>query len=404
MANELKPPAIDQTSFDTIPYDAPLTHLQTAPLMRVPPEPELKAWAKKKANAGSNSEFLTVPPADLKGKRIIITGSNSGIGREAALQFAAWGANIVLGCRPNPPAHELHPDVVVSECIEAGKKAGHVVEVEWWPIDHADLKTVSVFAERWLETGWKLDVLCSNIGMGGKRPVPEEQVKRGEKYRKTIDGFEEVHSVNFLGHVLLILSLLPALAKAPEPRVVCTTSCFHYLGKFDIGNWNGEKDDAGVGGVQFYQNSKLRYQIWLTELQRRLLLHPEYRHITVNGCHPGYVNSGIWMMPGMGWLGWLKETLLVFVASKAGINSQQGSLTILHAATSLDAGPDPKVQGVGKEGGGGGGRYFNRIWEDEAMPHCRDADCRSRVWRKANDELKLQEKGLLAVLGVFGTS
>jgi len=172
-----------------------------------------------------------------------------------------------------------------------------------------------------------------------------------------------------------------------------------------MGNWNGEKDDAGIGGVQFYQNSKLRYQIWLTELQRRLLLHPEYKHITVNGVHPGYVNSGIWMMPDKGWLGWLQEKMLVLVASRVGINSQQGSLAILHAATSLDAGPDPRVQGVGREGGGGGGggRYFNRVWEDEAMPHCRDADCRSRVWRKANEELGLREKGLLDVLGVFGT-
>jgi hypothetical protein len=116
MASELKsPPSSEQTSFDAIPYSAPLTNIRLAPLMRVPPEPELLAWAKSKAKLGSNSEFLTVPPADLKGKRIIITGSNSGIGREAALQFAAWGANLVLGCRPNAPAHEVGPDVVVRE-------------------------------------------------------------------------------------------------------------------------------------------------------------------------------------------------------------------------------------------------------------------------------------------------
>jgi short-subunit dehydrogenase len=70
-----------------------------------------------------------------------------------------------------------------------------VVEVEWWAIDHADLKTVSAFAQKWLDTGKELDILCSNIGMGGKRNVPEEQAKKGEKYRKTVDGFEEVHSV-----------------------------------------------------------------------------------------------------------------------------------------------------------------------------------------------------------------
>ncbi|KAL2060792.1 hypothetical protein VTL71DRAFT_8844 [Oculimacula yallundae] len=393
----------EQSSFDTIPYDAPLENLNTILKKRGLSPESLPGWARKKSQAGSNSKHLTVPSADLRGKRVIITGSNSGIGREAALQMAAWGAHLVLGCRPNPPPHEMHPDAVVSECIEVAKKAGNVIEAEWWPIDHADLKTVDAFAQRWLATGHALDILCSNIGMGAKRPVPEDQAKRGEKYRKTVDGFEEVHSVNFLGHVQLILGLLQALARASEPRVVCTTSCFHYLGKFNIQNWNGEQDDAGIGGVQFYQNSKLRYQIWLTELQRRLLLHPEYRHITVNGCHPGFVNSGIWAMPGMGWISWIQEKITRFLATNLGIDSQQGSLAILHVATSLEAGPDPKIQGVGKQGGGGGGRYFNRIWEDEAMPHCEDPDCRSRVWRRANDELKLSDKGFLDILGVLGT-
>ena len=81
-----------------------------------------------------------------------------------------------------------------------------------------------------------------------------------------------------------------------------------------------------------------------------------------------------------------------------GINPQQGSLAILHAATSKAAGPDPDVQGVGEKGGKGGGRYFSRIWEETPMPHTKDPDCRQRVWRKVNDELKLQEKGLLDVL------
>jgi len=83
-------------------------------------------------------------------------------------------------------------------------------------------------------------------------------------------------------------------------------------------------------------------------------------------------------------------------------NSFARSLAILYLATSPECGPDPAVQGVGEIGGKGGGRYFNRIWSDDPMPHTKDRDCRLRVWRKANDELKLQEKGLLDVLGVRG--
>jgi hypothetical protein len=103
-----------------------------------------------------------------------------------------------------------------------------------------------------------------------------------------------------------------------------------------------------------------------------------------------------------GWLslGWILQGILRIAAYVLGINSQQGSLAILHAATAPEAGPDMEVQGVGDEKGRGGGRYWNRVWEEEPMPHTRDADCRQRVWRLVNEELKLERKGLLDVLGV----
>lgn len=210
----------------------------------------------------------------------------------------------------------------------------------------------------------------------------------------------DAKQINFLAHVLLTLILLPSLARAETPRIVCTTSSFHYNGRFDLANFNGELGKAGPGGVYYYQNNKLWFQVWLTELQRRLLLHDEYRHITVNGVHPGYVNSGIW---SLNFNQGAFEFVLKMFANLLAINCQQGSLALTHAAAAVECGPDPKVQGVGVEGGKGGGRFFNRVWELEAMPHTRDADCRLRVWRKVNDELHLKEKGLLDVLGVWST-
>ena len=223
----------------------------------------------------------------------------------------------------------------------------------------------------------------------------------GNKPFLTKDGFEIIHQVNFLSHVLLTLRLLPSLAKAPAPRIICTTSCFHYLGRFDLRNCNGELGGSGQEGVQYYQNNKLWFQVWLTELQRRLLQHEEYRHITVQGVHPGYVNSGIWNVNNKsGWFSGIIEWILKLAAWFMGINMQQGSLAIINAATQHNAGPDPETQGIGEGGGRGGGRYFNRIWEEKPMPHTKDPDCRQRVWRKVNEELKLEEKGLLNVLGL----
>ena len=365
---------------NTIPYDAPLS-IEEPPM----------SWIAAQNRKGGNNTILTIPDADLTGKWIIISGSNNGIGREAALQMAAWGANIILACR-NPPPHEVHPEIVAEECKEAARSHKHEKSIiEWWEVDFTSLNSVDRFAKRWLETGRSLDILCNNAGIGSG---PSSQFK-------TRDGFELFHQVNFLSHVLITLRLLPSLATASAPRIVCTTSCFHFLGTFDVNNFNGEKYDKGREYTRFYPNNKLWFQVWLTELQRRLLQHEQYKHITVNGVHPGYVNSGIWELNNKNiWLQPAISFVLKWAAYLFGINSQQGSLAILNAATSPEAGPDPKIQGVGDPEGKGGGRYFSRIWEEEAMPHTRDPDCRQRVWRKVNDELKLQEKGVLNVLGL----
>jgi NAD(P)-dependent dehydrogenase (short-subunit alcohol dehydrogenase family) len=371
-----------KVDINTIPYDEPLS-------IKEPPS----SWTAAQNRKGGNKTFLTLPDADLTGKWVIISGSNNGIGREAAIQMAAWGANLILACR-NPPPHEIHPEKVVEECKEAAKLKGHEKSViEWWELDCTSLNSVDQFANRWIETGRPLDILCNNAGIGSS--------PGGTSLFKTPDGFEIIHQVNLLSHVLMTLRLLPSLAMAPEPRIVCTTSCFHFLGTFDLTNFNAEKFGLNKDTMKAYPNNKLWFQVWLTELQRRLLQHDQYKHITVNGVHPGYVNSGIWELNAKNrWLTPVISYVLKCMAYYLGINSQQGSLAILNAATSPEAGADPKIQGIGDLKGKGGGRYFSRIWEEEAMPHTRDPDCRQRVWRKVNDELKLQDKGLLDVLGL----
>ncbi|CAI7572382.1 unnamed protein product [Penicillium glandicola] len=337
------------------------------------------------AARGANSTFLTdqvVPGANLSGKWIIITGSNNGVGFEAAKSFASWGANLILACR-EPPAWELHPTAAVNECKDIAAAQGHSSTIEWWQIDMADLSSVETFCQRWLQSDRVLDILCNNAGIA----------ESTRQTRITKDGFQLVHQVNFLSHVLLTLRLLPSLARSAEPRVICTTSCYHHLGVFDLDHFNGE---PGMKGID-YQNNKLYFQMWVAELQSRFLKNPEYLHITINGVHPGFVASGIWddlanAGKAPGGLGFL----LRYVA----ITTQQGGLAITNAATSLEFGPDPKKQGVGVENGRGGGKYINRIWEGPARSYCNDPEARSRLWIKLDEELGLQEKGLLTGLGL----
>lgn len=135
---------------------------------------------------GVNSTFLTeqdVPGIDLTGKWIIITGSNHGVGFEAAKSLAAMGANLILACR-EPPAWELHPTAAVKECQTLSKPQGHSSTIEWWEVDMADIDSVEAFCQRWLKSDRTLDILCNNAGL-----VSESQSNM------TKDGFQLVHQV-----------------------------------------------------------------------------------------------------------------------------------------------------------------------------------------------------------------
>jgi NAD(P)-dependent dehydrogenase (short-subunit alcohol dehydrogenase family) len=313
----------------------------------------------------------------LRDKQVLITGSNHGIGREAAIQLARSGASLVLACR-QPPPHETHPEVVVEECRAAARERGEYPVIEWWECDMADISSVEALAERWNRTGRPLDILVNNAGI----VPPTGQVVF------TTDGFEICHQVNFLSHTLLTLSLLPSISRAPHPRIVFTTSSMHYLGTYDLSNANIGRDA--------YANNKLYLQIWLTELQLRLLQHPDYEHIVVHGVHPGFVKSGIWRP--------LKEAsaavrvtdplswLLVALLGWFGIDSRQGSLAIVNAATSSELGL--KADGVDEFRGGA--KYLNRVWEEEASPYTRHPASRKEVWDFIVGELDIGRRSTIS--------
>lgn len=122
-------------------------------------------------------------------------GRKQRIGLEAGLQFAEWGAHIVLGWRPNPPPTGISPKNAVQRCLDAAKAAGHTsFEIEWWACDMASLDSVNTFAQRWPGTDHALDLLCNNASMTA--PFPDRV--------KTNDGFEIVHQVSHIKMSLII--------------------------------------------------------------------------------------------------------------------------------------------------------------------------------------------------------
>lgn len=175
-----------KNDINNVPYEAPLN-------FDLPPI----EWIGAKNYRGMNdNSTVSIEPVDLSGKWVVISGSNSGIGREAALKMASWGANIILACREPRPSEE-HPDSVAERCIQAAREAGHEKsEVEFWQIDMADLETVDKFAQRWLDTGRPLDILCNNAGIGDN-PGGHEMIR-------TKDGLEIFHQVTSAAHIATV--------------------------------------------------------------------------------------------------------------------------------------------------------------------------------------------------------
>ncbi|KAK5917401.1 hypothetical protein CgunFtcFv8_012293 [Champsocephalus gunnari] len=102
--------------------------------------------------------------AAMAGKTVIITGGNTGIGKATALHLAGRGAKVILACRNRDKAQDAIADIQQ----ETGS-----TDVFYRHLDLASMKSVRSFAETFLETESRLDLLINNAGLeaGGGRVV-----------------------------------------------------------------------------------------------------------------------------------------------------------------------------------------------------------------------------------------
>ncbi|XP_048094115.1 dehydrogenase/reductase SDR family member 13a.2 isoform X2 [Alosa alosa] len=145
--------------------------------------------------------------SDMVGKTVIITGGNTGIGKATACELARRGARVILSCRNKQKAEEAIKDIE----LETGS-----TDVVYMQLDLANLKAVRTFAETFLKTESRLDLLINNAGLVGDG--------------RTEDGFGIQFGVNHLGHFLLTCLLLDCLKEAPSSRVITLSSMAHRWG------------------------------------------------------------------------------------------------------------------------------------------------------------------------------
>jgi len=183
---------------------------------------------------------------DQKGKTIIVTGANAGIGYETALALYKAGAHVVLACRSEQKAEETRNKLLALE----GKGS-----LEIGILDLSDLISVRQFADAFLNAHTQLHVLINNAGV---------MMTREEK---TAQGYELQFGVNFLGHFALTGCLYALLNATPGSRVVTLSSMGYLRGVIDFDNLRSEKS---FDAMREYAQSKLADILFSIELHRRI--------------------------------------------------------------------------------------------------------------------------------------
>jgi NAD(P)-dependent dehydrogenase (short-subunit alcohol dehydrogenase family) len=287
--------------------------------------------------AGAGSAFELAPlwvystgeDKSLDGKRVLITGGNSGIGIVTAIELAKQGAEVVLACR------DTQKTVDALQAINAEARVPAVN----LPVDLASLQSVRELAASFLDRYDRLDVLINNAGL-----FPPKQ-------RMTDDGFEMQFGVNHLAPFLLTSLLLDCLKASAPARVVTVASMLHKKGELDFGAIRGYEK---YSSQKAYNASKLCNVMFALELAKRL----EGTGVTSNVLHPGAVATDI--VRDLPWI-MRKIVGLMFIDPEKG------------AQTNIMLASDPALDGVS-------GKYYDQCELAAYSPQADDEVLRQRLW------------------------
>jgi NAD(P)-dependent dehydrogenase (short-subunit alcohol dehydrogenase family) len=274
---------------------------------------------------------------ELDGTTAVVTGANTGIGKQTAVGLAALGARVVITSRSEAKGEAAVADI-------RGRVPGASVEVV--PLDLASFAAVRRCAAELDRRLDGIDVLVNNAGL----------VQRS--FSRTEDGFETTFGVNHLGPFLLTNLLLDRLRASAPARVVVVASDAHRGARRGL-DFDDLQCERSYRLGQAYSRSKLANIYFARELARRL----DGSGVTANSLHPGFVASRFGRDGDTGAAGHVVMGLLrPFALSPA-----KGARTSVYVASS------PELDGVT-------GQYFARCRLAAPSRVATDDEAARRLW------------------------
>jgi len=289
---------------------------------------------------------------DQAGRLIVVTGANSGTGKEAARRLAAAGARVVIAVRTVTKGEQARAEILA-------RHPGAELEVR--RVDLADLESVREFADGLLAAGTPVDVLINNAGV----MAPPARMT-------TADGFELQFGSNYLGPFALTVRLLPLVLAAPAPRVVTMSSGMANFGRihFDDLQWEGRYRPN-----LSYAQSKLA-DLLMTRHLAAIATQRDWNLIS-NAAHPGFTRTNL-------------QTAGASLGRDKPRRTIYNSLHIL-PSQGVETGTEPLLYAATSPGAVNGGYYGPGAWFGLVGPtttvriprSARDDGTAARLWAEA---------------------
>jgi NAD(P)-dependent dehydrogenase (short-subunit alcohol dehydrogenase family) len=274
----------------------------------------------------------------MRGKTCVVTGANSGIGKETALGLARLGAQVVMVCRNREKGQVALEDI---------RRESGSSQVDLLIADLSSQASVRELAKQICAKYQRLDVLINNAGATS----PARKL--------SADGIEVTVAGNHLGPALLTALLLGLLKSSAPSRIINVSSEGHRAGRMSYSASDLQYERRKYSWGSAYAQSKLLMNAYTFELARRL----EGTGVTANCLHPGLVTTNLGGSDQS--LGW---KIIFGLLRPLSLNAQQGARTTLYVAS------DSELAGVS-------GKYFAKSKIAPSSPQSRDPKLIAEVWR-----------------------